>query len=52
MYPKILEIEAKIENKNPKDKINGITGIIKILVIMATKDTLPKLKIIIGKVKI
>ena len=52
IQPKIFEIEAKMQNKNPKDKINGITGKIKILVTGATKETLPKLNIISGNVKI
>ena len=50
--PKNFEIAPKIQNKNPKDKIAGIAGKIKMLVIGEAKDIAPKLKIIIGKVKI
>ena len=50
MHPKNFEIAAEIENINPKAKIHGRTGKIKILVIKETKDMLPKLKIIRGAV--
>ena len=52
MKPKIFKKLAKIENKNPEAKIHGIAGRIKIFVIGAIKEICPKLKIIIGKVKI
>ena len=43
IHPKNFEMEAMIQNKNPKDKINGIIGKIKMLVMGATKETIPKL---------
>lgn len=41
--PKNFDTDAKMENKNPKDRINSIAGKIKILVIGATKEIAPKL---------
>jgi hypothetical protein len=43
IQPKNCDNDAKIENVKPNDRINGITGKIKILLIVADKDMLPKL---------